>query len=117
MSAPKRPILFITSSEHGQANVVLAVLNEILCHEKFDVYNASYADLQSRAALVEQSSASSSASRKVVFHLVPGDSMLDTYKKHNPTRKLTHAPGVRGTITSFRLATNLMEYCGDGLYT
>lgn len=38
----RKPILFFTNSEHGQANVILAVAYEFLLRGEFDVHIASY---------------------------------------------------------------------------
>lgn len=39
-------ILFFTSSEYGQANVILAVSYELLILQKYEVHIASFAPLQ-----------------------------------------------------------------------
>lgn len=44
----RKPILFFTNSEHGQANVILAVAYEFLLRDEFDIHIASYPALAPR---------------------------------------------------------------------
>jgi hypothetical protein len=46
----REKIIFLTSSEYGQANVVLAVAYELLLRQEHDIHIASFAPLEGRVS-------------------------------------------------------------------
>ena len=64
----QQKLLFLTASEYGESNVILAVAYELLLWQKYEVHIASFSPLESRA----NSSATSVVSSQAVFHPVAG---------------------------------------------
>lgn len=97
----RNSVLFLTNSEYGQSNVVLAVIHELLATDKIDIHVASWPVLESRIqALIRQQPESTTLSREnqVKFHAAPGLPMVDTsFKNHNVTKdSIPHKPGYAG---------------------
>jgi len=101
-SRPSRPsVLFITNSENGQSNVVLAVAYELLKSNNINIHVASWPALEPRLAKVSAQVASENASLKIepiIFHQMPLRSIHDAI--YNAFRfnlnELTHKPGWKG---------------------
>ena len=114
MAAEKRPqksILFITSSDHGQANVILAVAGQLLHHNpsSFAIHIASTASLRPRVA-AEMGS-------QPTFHLLPGCSMFSSYlAAGHRISDMFHRPGMLGAVTSFNNVSKMMQHWMHGRY-
>jgi len=105
-------IIFVTSSDFGQANVILAVAEQLLQHKEssFSVHIASTASLASRLAQL-------GPKPNAHFHSIPGDSMFGSYvKAGHQIDGLLHRPGVRGAISSFTNVPKMMEHWKNGQY-
>ena len=106
----KIPILFITSSDHGQANVILAVAEQLLRRSKssFAIHIASTALLAQRV---------SQLGHNVNFHLLPGSSMFGGYLQSGyRINDLLHRPGMRGAVSSFDNVAKMMKHWMNGQY-
>jgi UDP:flavonoid glycosyltransferase YjiC (YdhE family) len=44
----QKKVMFLTASEYGESNVVLAVAYELLLRQKYEVHIASFSPLESR---------------------------------------------------------------------
>jgi hypothetical protein len=100
MALPRKRILFTTNSEYGQANVLLAVIYELV-HRGCDVHVASFTPLRSRVD--ELSCYFAALNLKgvgcVTFHVIPGSSMVDKWRQEHIN--MFHRPGVIGTIGAY----------------
>jgi len=106
----KRPILFITSSDHGQANVILAVAEQLLRDSKppSTIHIASTASLAQRV---------SQLGHHAHFHLLPGCSMFGGYLQAGYLLDdLIHRPGMRGAVSSFKNVPKMMKHWMNGKY-
>jgi len=90
------PILLITNAEYGQANVILAVAQELSFNPAYKVHVSSFADLEVR---VDQANKDPRVASPIQFHGVLVPSMTELIKRHNVV--LPHAPGIPSAIPSF----------------
>lgn len=121
--AIKRPsLLFFTSPEWGQANVILATIHEFLVIDDYDVHLASYSSLQTR--LDELLSAHAGAYPRplriaygepqdgfhvdddfqrpsITFHTIPGLSTSEACYRDGIQSLLPHTPGLKGAVSSY----------------
>jgi hypothetical protein len=81
MSTSRKSILFLTNSEHGQANPQLAVAWELLLPDEYDVHIGSYWALAQRVESLNKDFASRSVTKssdigqpipRIIFHEVQG---------------------------------------------
>lgn len=102
-------VLFITSCDRGQANVILSVASEFLqSAPSFDVHIASTASLAPRVEKLHPNA---------WFHLRPGSSMFESYlSAGHSLHGLQHPPGSRGAISSITGVDRMMEHWKDGKY-
>lgn len=106
----QKSILFITCSDHGQANVILAVAGQLLRHgtSSFAVHIASTATLGSRVAQL---------GKHAKFHLLPGSSMAESsLEAGNRVDAMFHRPGMRGAVSSFNNAPKALQHWMNGRY-
>ena len=104
--AHREVVLFLTNSEHGQANVMLAVAHELLARDEFDLHIGSFPCLHPRVTQLQ-----SSFSEKIdpiTFHPLPGLSMFEAYKRKTGKVDTVHAPGLSGAVESYRLIPNIL---------
>lgn len=69
----KTRCLFLTASEYGQANVILAMASELVARDNVDVHIASFTPLQKR---VEALQANVSKTSLLTFHVIDGLSFV-----------------------------------------
>jgi hypothetical protein len=108
--APKHKLLFMTNSEHGAANVHLAVSYEILTqYPDVEVHFLSFPGLEKQVRAVStQASETVPGAAKVapiIFHTLPGLSISKTIGSQFKTEfqnVITHPPGVAGAIQSYK---------------
>ena len=112
----KRPnILFLTNSEHGQSNVILAVASELLILGEFNIHIASSSSLEQRAYQVRDS-LGWEALGSLTFHLIDGLSMLQLFDKRRGTINLPHPPGVKGAMQGMSQAPEVLLYWSSSGY-
>ncbi|KGO71298.1 Major facilitator superfamily domain, general substrate transporter [Penicillium italicum] len=92
MSPPKQRILFLTSPEHGQSNVALAVAEEFLHRGEFEVHIASFKELSARVQAINDKAEYDKA---IHFHPIAGPSMSEIVTRTIPD--ICHRPGLAGT--------------------
>jgi hypothetical protein len=104
-----KTILFITSCDHGQANVMLAVASELIqSSSSLAVHIASTSTLAPRVAQLGP---------HTQFHLLPGGSMIESYlASGHSIEHLRHEPGIRGAVSSFTNVDRMMQHWMDGMY-
>ena len=64
---PRKTVLFVTNSEYGQANTILALCAELLTHEDINVHISSFSNLQKRVEWL-QNRIENAASSTITFH-------------------------------------------------
>ena len=115
--AQRKIVLFLTNSEHGQANVILAVANELRIQGQFDVHIASFHDLQQRVAQLDRSTRNTAFDlgdvNPITFHGIAGPSMMEAFRRNAEVADLTHSPGIKGAIHSYKKALDV-AYAWDG---
>ncbi|CAG8905539.1 unnamed protein product [Penicillium egyptiacum] len=92
MSPPKQNILFLTSPEHGQSNVALAVAEEFLHRGEFEVHIASFKELSARVQAINDQA---DYDQVIHFHPIAGPSLAEIVTR--TTSDISHLPGLAGT--------------------
>jgi len=64
---PRKTVLFVTNSEYGQANTILALCAELLTHEDINVHVSSFSKLQKRVEWL-QNRTENATSSTITFH-------------------------------------------------
>lgn len=93
MSPPKQTILFLTSSEHGQSNVALAVAEEFLHRGEFEVHIASFRELSARVQAINDKP---KYDQVIHFQPIAGPSLSEIVTRTTPD--ICHPPGLAGTL-------------------
>ena len=109
----QRKVLFLTNSEYGQANVVLAVTYELLLQNEVEVHIVSWPALAPRVTELNGrllGSASTTNPGQVTFHTIPGNGMFDAVLENfGRTRdNMPHKPGYAGTAFFRTLAAEML---------
>jgi hypothetical protein len=99
VKSEQKRVLFLTASEYGEANVVLAVAYELLLRQKYEVHIGSFSPLQSR---VEELNSLAAIPNPAVFHTVAGPSINEILTARDDFFG-PYPPGIRGAIDSFKL--------------
>lgn len=108
---PKR-VLFLTASEYGEANVVLAVAYELLLRQKYEVHIGSFSPLEPRIKELN-TFATSVVSNQAVFHTIAGPSADEILKARDDFFG-PYPPGIRGAINSFKVTIPVIATAWDG---
>ena len=107
MATPQRKkFLFLTNSEHGQANVLFATIYELVLRG-FEIHVASFEPLRSRVTEFQLGIERMGLGHhdcQITFHVIPGISMADKWKQKGI--KMFHRPGVGGAIGAY---SNILE--------
>jgi hypothetical protein len=111
-TSEQKKVLFLTASEYGESNVVLAVAYELLLRQKYEVHIASFSPLESRVKEIS-SLAASAASSQAVFHTVAGPS-IDELLNAREDFFGPYPPGIRGALDSFRITIPVVVTARDG---
>ena len=88
-------LLLITLSEYGQANTMLAFLQELQTRqlENIDVHVASYPELQKRVQkVVATQKPDTQNGVHTTFHPLSGSTYTEMYTRVNPTSNFAHLP-------------------------
>ena len=96
-----KTILLLTNSELGQANVMLAVLHELLQHHDFDVHIASFPQLESRVTEV------GSEHNRATFHAFQSPSIADCVARIG-LENVPHPPGIWNASSVYRTACDCL---------
>ena len=96
-STPRKKILFLTNSQYGEAQVVLAVAQDLLSRGNCDVHIASYHDLSPRIEALRDGTFGKwpRESSSLTFHEFSGLSMHETRIKKFGIEDIHHAPGFK----------------------
>ncbi|EKV16511.1 hypothetical protein PDIG_20590 [Penicillium digitatum PHI26] len=100
MSPPRQPILFLTSPEHGQSNVALAVAEEFLHRGEFEIHVASFKELSARVQAINDKP---EYNQVLHFHPIAGPSLSEIVTR--TVSDICHRPGLAGT----RYACNIIN--------
>jgi len=101
MASTPLPILFATSSEFGQANVILAVAQELANDPRFSVHVLSHQKLEGRVAEINSSGKIKSP---ITFHAVEVPRLEELFRRHFV--HIQHRPGFPWGVTGH---TNLIN--------
>ncbi|KAL4935827.1 hypothetical protein BDV06DRAFT_233922 [Aspergillus oleicola] len=97
-------VLFLANSEHGQTNIVLAIIHELLVRGGVDIHLASFPVLEKRLEKLlndnEQSYDATYRSR-IHFHPVRGPSNTEIFIRTGK-RGAFHPPGYTGSVLGFK---------------
>jgi hypothetical protein len=110
----RKSILFLTNSDYGQSNVVLAVAYELLQLNELDVHIASWSPLESRAVALSERVQAENAGvtiHPITFHTFPLYSMFDSWlrnTRNGAKADLPHPPGLNGTARLKALAPQVL---------
>jgi hypothetical protein len=130
MVKSRKSILFFTNSEHGQANVMLAVAHEFLLRNEFDIHFATFSDGQARisqfneafatryravneaSSLTDNITASTAteASPSLVFHPVAGRSSTEVFDSKPDFTVVHGVGGIRETLKTYNDFIDLVLY-------
>ena len=104
--ARREVVLFLTNSEHGQTNVMLAVAHELLARDEFDLHVGSFPGLHPR--ITQLQSSFPEKTDPIKFHPLPGPTMFEAYERKTGRFDTVHAPGLFGAVESYRLIPNIL---------
>ena len=102
-------ILFITNSESGQANTILALVAELLSRPDMEVHVASFAALEKRVTALRDHILSQPSSSSLTFHAIDGVDMNTALRQrgirdedliHSPTTESYKAYDIAGAIVA-----------------
>lgn len=102
-------ILFITNSESGQANTILALVAELLSRPDTEVHIASFAALEKCATALRDRILSQPSSSSLTFHTIHGMDMNTALRQrgirdedliHSPTTKSYKAYDIASAIVT-----------------
>ncbi|KAG8629713.1 hypothetical protein KVT40_001332 [Elsinoe batatas] len=99
-SAPKT-VLFLTSPEYGQANVVLATAQELAKAPECNVYVASFASLQQRVDDIN--ARNKNLAKPITFVNIPGlSAVVSAQRQLGDTSTWAHPPGFLPAAKSYK---------------
>jgi hypothetical protein len=107
----QKKILFLSSSEYGQANIILAVAYELLLRREDEAHIASFAPLKGRIKDLNKL-ASADDLTAAVFHTVPGPSALEALAAKDEFIG-PYPPGIRGALDTYRVTLPAMATTWD----
>lgn len=96
----RKRITFVTSSEYGQANVILAVVYELLLLQQYEIDVVSFAPLKNRVRDVNQLVSNNKSPAR--FHIVTGQSALEALAAKNEFIG-PYPPGVKGALKTYKV--------------
>ncbi len=103
----RRNILLLTNSEYGQANVMLAVVYELLLQGEFNIHVASFPNLERRVNDLH-ATLNLKAISNLTFHALPGPTLTDAIALRGDEFGSPRRPGVRGAIESYGEIQNVV---------
>jgi hypothetical protein len=106
-----KKILFFTSSEYGQANVILAVAYELLLKREYDIQIVSFGPLKNRTKDLNKL-ASSEHLDPAIFHSVPVLSPMEAVRRKGSIGPFP--PGVSGALKTYRITLPAIATAWDG---
>lgn len=106
----RKKITFFTSSEYGQANVVLAVAYELLLRQEYEVNIASFAPLQKRVQelnllVLENTS-------PAIFHTITGPSITQVLEENGGFLG-PFPPTIKGALQTYRVTLPALATAWD----
>lgn len=96
----RKKITFLTSSEYGQANVILAVVYELLLLQTYEIDVASFSPLKKRIQDINKLIPNNAFPAR--FHTVTGTSALEALAQKNEFIG-PFPPGIRGASKTYRI--------------
>jgi hypothetical protein len=114
-----KKVLFMTNSEYGQANVILAVVYELLQRQGYEVHVASFASIKKRVSEINDIATFNSRNKSstATFHTIFG---LSSQEAGNAKIKETgefigpFPPGLRGAKDTYRISLPALATVYDG---
>lgn len=96
----RKRITFFTNSEYGQANVILAVVYELLLLQSYDINVASYGALENRIQAINQQMPKNLSPAR--FYRIAGSSFQEAVT----AKKIlvgSDRPGIKGALKTYRV--------------
>jgi hypothetical protein len=112
VASDQKKVLFLTASEYGEANIVLAVAYELLLRQKYEVHIGSFSPLKSRVEELNSLAAAAPCS-EAVFHTVAGPSMNEILAARDDFFG-PYPPGIRSAVYSFNITVPVIATAWDG---
>jgi hypothetical protein len=103
----RKNILLLSNSEYGQANVMLAVVHELVLRREFNVHIASFPVLEQRINDVYATLTSKVVS-SLTFHALPGQSLTEAIASRGDEFGTGHRPVAQGSIKSYDAIQNIV---------
>jgi hypothetical protein len=108
----QKRILFLTSSEYGECNVILAVIYELLLRQNYEIHIASFSPLESRIKELN-SLAAGPESIQAIFHTIAGLSAEELFHAKEGFFG-PYPPGIRGSINTYKVTIPVVATAWDG---
>jgi len=106
----RKKILFLTSSEYGQASVVLAVAYELLLRQTYDIHIASFAPLEGRVN--DLNNLIPRNATPAVFHTIAGPSSSQVLEEKGLFLG-PFSPGMNGALQTYRVTLPALATAWD----
>lgn len=113
-------ILFISNSESGQANTILALIAELSCRPDTEVHVASFSALEKRVAALRDNALSRPSSSSLTFHTIHGVDMNTALRQrgirdedliHSPTTQSYKAYDIASAIVTAWSCQGAAHFC------
>ncbi|KAH7346493.1 UDP-glucoronosyl and UDP-glucosyl transferase family protein [Rhexocercosporidium sp. MPI-PUGE-AT-0058] len=101
----RKRILFFTSSEYGQANVIIAVAYELLVLQQYEIHIASFEPLRQRINGLNKFLPQDGI--PIIFHSIVGPAALDALVAKDEFIG-PYSPGVHGALNTYRVTLPAM---------
>ena len=111
-------VLLLANVEHGQTNLMLAILHEMLLRRDVAVHIGSHPALEERLGKVLKDNASaygSDVSTRVHFHKVAGPTMMEVFDRSGRRGAFCRS-GLRGAPTGFKMCCDSVWAYEEGEY-
>lgn len=103
MADSRLKVLFLLNCEYGQANVVMAVVHEMIMRGNVDINVGSFASLEARVMdLYERDinlyQGDESSKSTFTFHTIKGEGMLESIGRRLGVQSMATPPGLWGAL-------------------
>lgn len=109
-AVPNKPILLVSNSELGQANVFLATTQSLLGdYPSAEIHYASFPSISGAVSAASLRVSTSAGARPITFHPLNGTTYVDKIAEQGfRVRDLPHRPGLLGAATALKDAATLL---------
>ena len=109
-------ILFVTNSESGQANTILALIAELLSRPDVEVHVASFTALEKRVTALRDHILSQPSSSSLTFHTIDGVDMNTALRQRGiRDEDLIHSPTTESYKAYDTASAIVTAWSGEGM--